>query len=360
MQNYTAVRRSGLDNHDFGVSTLRGLSLESPDIYIAVSDGKERFHSLLLAIHSPHLKDILTSVSDPSDAVIILTDSNMSEISTLVQVMSGIEDAGIFSGCFLDYLGMSEYKKFLVIEGPTPTDSVNVPFVISNDIVNDVITNVLSGDPADSTGNINYENENIVQNDPDEQTNNNSIVNIDGFLCLSCDKLVKSKKILQQHIKYQHATEDMVLQEKQRMAANKALSMRCTICDKKMNKRQLKQHFKSVHPEISLDVQCDLCDENFEHVSRLNRHKKNVHSSSQPDLKCNMCDFKTTMKFVLTNHLKIHGNTMHVCVSCDYITFRARYLKRHKCQQKLFSCDQCGDKSVSQDALRQHRKRKHS
>ena len=145
------------------------------------------------------------------------------------------------------------------------------------------------------------------------------------------------------------------------MAENKALNMRCTICDKQLNKRQLKQHFKSVHPEISLEVKCDLCDKKCQDVSRLNRHTKIVHSNSQQhDLKCNMCDFKTNMRFALKDHMKIHGNNGHACVSCDYITFRARNLKRHKCQQKLFSCNQCGDKSVSQDALRQHRKRKHS
>ena len=77
MLDYTVVKRSAFENHEFGVSTLLGLSLESPDITIAVSDGKESFHSLLLAVHSPHLKDLLTSVSDPGDAVIILPDSTM-------------------------------------------------------------------------------------------------------------------------------------------------------------------------------------------------------------------------------------------------------------------------------------------
>ena len=164
MLDYTVVKRSAFENYEFGVSTLLGLSLESPDITIAVSDGKERFNSLLLAVHSPHLKDLLTSVSDPCDAVIVLPDSTMCEISTLIQVMSGIEDVGIFSGCFLDYLGMSDYKQFLVIEGPTSTESVNVPFEISSDIVNDVIDNVLSSDPVDKTGNIvDDENETLLK-----------------------------------------------------------------------------------------------------------------------------------------------------------------------------------------------------
>ena len=114
-----------------------------------------------------------------------------------------------------------------------------------------------------------------------------------------------------------------------------------------------------MHPEVSTDVKCGLCNQQFSTMSHLNRHKIMVHENLRK-YRCEFCDFKTNLKETLKEHVKIHDDMWIVCDRCGFKTKRQRDLQKHACKIKQFSCEQCGVKTASKAALRQHRKRKHT
>ena len=58
----------------FGFSTL------SPESHLCASDGKLPIHNLFLIVHSPLIKEIMNTLSDVTEAVIILPDYTKSDL----------------------------------------------------------------------------------------------------------------------------------------------------------------------------------------------------------------------------------------------------------------------------------------
>ena len=104
MENSTCLKRSEAEDSMFGVSTLMTLSLESPNSFIAAHNGKWDTHTLLLATHSSLIRQILETLEDHSDAVVILPDFSFSELSDLMQVILGFEKVAFVGGDLLDTL----------------------------------------------------------------------------------------------------------------------------------------------------------------------------------------------------------------------------------------------------------------
>ena len=359
MESSTCLKRSTLEDSMFGVSTLMTLSLESPNSYIAGHDGKWDTHTLLLAIHSSLIKHILETLTDHSDAVVILPDFSFSEVSVLMEVLLGIKKIAFVGGDLLETLCMGHYKNivFDIIENaPQPSNEV---IVISNDNLNESDSKFEDANENDA------HNLNTVEPEGhfhEKQANIGSVSEVskqNAFKCNSCDKLFKTEKTLKNHRKLKHEADPTFLLKAKGIAAEKSLCLKCSICGLLLNTRKLKTHFKEKHPEISQDVECELCDKWFPDTSHLNRHTLVVHSEVKR-FECDICDYKTKLSETLREHKKIHNNNFFDCPNCDFRSRRERELKAHKCVKKLFSCGQCGVKAVSQNALRQHRRRKHS
>ena len=103
------------------------LSLESPNSYIAGNDGKWDTHTILLAVHSSLIGQILKTLGDYSEAVVILPDFSFSELSVLMQVILGIEKVAFVRGDLLETLCMGHYKNvvFDIIENsPQPSNEI--------------------------------------------------------------------------------------------------------------------------------------------------------------------------------------------------------------------------------------------
>ena len=62
---------------------------------------------------------------------------------------------------------------------------------------------------------------------------------------------------------------------------------------------------------------------------------------------------------LVSNMPEYFKNVVYDCEKCGFTTPRKREIGKHLCKPKLCSCDICGNKSVSKDALRKHMKRCH-
>ena len=114
------------------------------------------------------------------------------------------------------------------------------------------------------------------------------------------------------------------------IAAEKSLSLKCSICGLLLNTRKLKIHFKERHPEVSLDVECELCDKWFPDTSHLNRHNLVVHTEFKR-FECDICDYKAKLSETLREHMRIHNNNFFECPNCDFGSPRERELTKHRC-----------------------------
>ena len=238
MEPFTLLKRGTVEDSECGLSILMTLCLESPDSYLAGNDGRVSTHTMLLAVHSTFLKNILSTITDPSEAVVILPDFQINDLTVLVQVISGIEKAAFVSGDILDTLGMEKYKNLFVFDiiEDSHTGLIN-EIVIDNTNNND--SNDMSSDNNDMVYGGNLEPSPTEVQVTGEQTR---------YQCHICDKWMKTEKILKEHKKFQHTSDPAVILKTKELAVKKSLSLRCTICYKMFNTREIKNHFQVEHP----------------------------------------------------------------------------------------------------------------
>ena len=281
---------------------------------------------------------------------------------TELNLISGREEIAFVRGELLDLLGMGQYKTLLVLDigefGDLAVegDTMEVAIEFTVESPTEVTTEYSTAAEVDDFEPNQLDTEQ-VENNGEVQREISKEKNM-SFQCNICKKCVKSEKILKQHMRFQHTNDPSVILKLKEIAAKKSQSLKCTICEKLFNTRQIKNHFRVIHPEIPMGVKCDICNKVFPDVSHLNRHKKMVHEDLRK-FQCNICDFKTKLNETLKEHIKKHADRWFDCEDCGYRTKRERDLYKHTCKPKMFSCEICGAKSASREALRQHRKRKH-
>ena len=180
------------------------------------------------------------------------------------------------------------------------------------------------------------------------------------FKCEVCSGYFKTKKIQKNHMKLKHSGNPALIKKAKNISKGKSSNRQCILCDELFNSRNLKAHFKSMHPNEPQHEICLICDKTFPNLSHFNRHMRNVHLDDRRFL-CTLCDFRAKRKEHLRDHMKTHSaEKEYKCENCDFSTTRTRELKSHKCVTKNFFCEVCGQKSTSKDALGRHKKRRHS
>jgi hypothetical protein len=330
--------------------SISGFSTLSPESNLYASDGNVPIHNLYLIVHSPLIKEIMNTLSDITEAVIIIPDFTKSDLVVLVNMMSGRAEYEFVKGEMLDALGMTHYKTLVAL---TLTDSDELRFEGGEEM--DIAYEITIGSAVEDNQTRQAVETIEYQRNPVEQaeTANNM------YECEICKQKMKTKITLKQHMNNKHSSDPSVALQLKEIAAKKSLSLKCILCQKLFNTRQIKEHIRLMHPEVSTDVKCGLCNQQFSNMSHLNRHKMMVHENLRK-FQCEFCDFKTKLKETLKEHVKIHDGMWIVCERCGYKTKRQRDLQKHACKIKEFSCEQCGVKTASKAALRKHRQRKHT
>ena len=170
--------------------------------------------------------------------------------------------------------------------------------------------------------------------------------------CSICNKIMKNKKTLKQHMKLKHV--DGAEPEKIPKAP---LNKKCFICNQYFTSNQFQQHMKEVHPGKSNKEECDLSDRIFPNVFNLKRHKESVHSQNKR-FACVMCDYITQRGDLMREHMDTHADKKFQCKKCHkFKSNREREVIAHslKCKPKPFPCDLCEVSSISLGALSQHK-----
>ena len=165
--------------------------------------------------------------------------------------------------------------------------------------------------------------------------------------CELCDKRFKNKKTLKQHMSNKHSSDPATAQKLSEINAKKSLKLKCTLCENLFNTRKINEHFRLMHPEVSLKANCDECEKSFSDASHLNKHKIQVHTDIKK-YQCEFCDYKTKLKETLKEHLKIHGDQHFECELCGCRVNRKRDLRKHLCKPKNFSCEQGGNEAAQE------------
>ena len=80
------------------------LSTLNTNCKIIASDGGIGAHLVLIAVHSPLLKNIFLTVDDITESVLIIPDTSIKELIAVTKVMYGEEEIGIVDESLLDLL----------------------------------------------------------------------------------------------------------------------------------------------------------------------------------------------------------------------------------------------------------------
>ena len=200
--------------------------------------------------------------------------------------------------------------------------------------------------------------------------------------CPDCKKMFKNKRFLNKHKKYEHAGYDgngyrceqcgrvfsFYTSLKRHKGSVHATVPReqCPDCKKMFkSKRLLNEHRKYEHADYDEDrFQCEQCGRVFSYYNSLNRHKGIVHKIAPPE-QCPDCKKMFKNKKYLTAHRKyVHGaQKQYRCDKCNSLFRSFGDLKRHIMDVHLMKsrwmCCDCKKMFEKKEYLLEHKRNKH-
>ncbi|KAK3912045.1 Zinc finger protein 287 [Frankliniella fusca] len=203
------------------------------------------------------------------------------------------------------------------------------------------------------------------------------------YMCKVCGKLFSTKQILKQHefthgdpqflcslcsrtfFRKSHLLKHMNVHNPENSRASRAGPQphrdglnRCRECRKVFDQSSLLNHYKTCHPNISLDnYVCDICKEENTSYAELYQHQREVHKTGVKD--CPFCnktiDSSTQMKYHIMRH---EGMFPYNCPLCSngYTanSVLQDHIRRKHTGEKPFQCQQCSKRFPTNGALAQH------
>jgi len=181
--------------------------------------------------------------------------------------------------------------------------------------------------------------------------------NSDGpYHCPNCTRVFDDYAAFKRHHKRQHEDDIEIVS--------------CQICEKKMQKKSLKQHLMQ-HNVPSF--QCYGCPKKFVTEAIMLRHHKLSHENYRP-LKCNICGKGFRGPRALEIHSVVHtGEKPYSCDQCGNAYTQRSHLRTHIRKihegikvvpavppgEKPYTCDQCGKSYTQKSHLRAHIRKIH-
>ena len=205
-------------------------------------------------------------------------------------------------------------------------------------------------------------------------------------ICVLCDKITTSKKLLQDHLSSIHNNSFSSRFAKdiypcsecgEKYDSSSSLNIHLTVqhsfsadhqcpdCEKilvsntlltahKMEVHLFKPGYKAKKSET--DVQCKICGKYLKNEKTLATHTLQEHEKEKHKYRCEQCDYSTYEP----SRLKIHFNDVHrvaqdfKCIKCDYLTNTKKKLHQHEvtCHNinrfnlKVYMCEYCDSKQM--------------
>ena len=186
------------------------------------------------------------------------------------------------------------------------------------------------------------------------------------FKCAPCNKFVKGKKLLRQHMEKEHADApkiykcyncDQNFDTGEMYTEHKGnCRIKCDLCDKELKgKNGFKKHMIRVHGEAGM-CSCTVCGQQFPSISSLKRHES-THNEGQP-YQCAICGKTYKTDLILKFHMDEHTGKTFQCTICQK-TYKTRqnlksHIYTHKVRTKTFQCDICGKSLTRAKTLKIH------
>jgi len=165
---------------------------------------------------------------------------------------------------------------------------------------------------------------------------------VKNFECDICLKKFSQRSQLERHMKSVHAKEKtgipkqrekMMVKPKEKLQPlnnGETSSYKCEICNKELKtKGAIVQHIKVVH-ENQRSFQCDKCDKKFPSPSGLKRHTEAVHQGLRI-WQCEICSNKFSQRVQLERHKR-----------AIHVKGKSSVLKKVDPRPKNILCDICG------------------
>lgn len=173
----------------------------------------------------------------------------------------------------------------------------------------------------------------------------------ESFQCNSCPKVFKKLETLQRHCDCHHSTE-------KRFA--------CATCGKKFSKKSiLTQHETQIHNTVKLYIRCEICLKLMQ-VKNLQMHMDKMHGEkySEKPFACSECGKtfryeKQMMKHIELVHEKVYRGIVYPCSECELTFNRRSDLREHSFVHfsgKVYECECCGMKFKQRRLLTFHQK----
>jgi len=179
-----------------------------------------------------------------------------------------------------------------------------------------------------------------VENDKEDTFYENpkyvSVINIDEFKCLECNKVFSKENDLKKH--------------------KGCKKLKCNHCEYYTIKKVLTDRYRSTKENES--YRCDSCVFSTECLKRLMSHEYDVHNNPNSKI-CNICGYITNRNSKLTMHMQKHNEEKrHKCNHCNYSCTRKSRLDDHinfkHYKVKSWVCDLCGRSFTRVENLREH------
>ena len=139
----------------------------------------------------------------------------------------------------------------------------------------------------------------------------------------------------------------------------------CKICGvQERNHLDLKNHIKKIHDQITKH-QCHHCGKHFLSSSKLNVHLRKAHNEMAFIWKCQYCQKELNNASMLKDHInaKHEQSERHQCDKCTYSTWYKYNLSNHikvvHLNIRTVTCDYCEDRFVSRRDRNKHMASKH-
>ncbi|KAI1285288.1 Oocyte zinc finger protein [Halotydeus destructor] len=185
-----------------------------------------------------------------------------------------------------------------------------------------------------------------------------------NYLCTVCGKGFKNKKQLINHAKRHQSKLDRQASEdiapEKGVEKKKTAEYKCDQCGRQFfDARAMRVHHDQVHKKLRPYV-CSQCGHSAASRSALRTHVRS-HTGEKP-FKCDQCDYTTSDHNSLRRHRMRHsGERPYKCPFCDYACIQSSTYKQHlrskhpdQSEGLMFTCKQCGFKTVNEDMYKLH------
>jgi KRAB domain-containing zinc finger protein len=160
------------------------------------------------------------------------------------------------------------------------------------------------------------------------------------FECNVCSKLLKTKAILESHIRLHLMTDE------------DRTKFKCHICQRGYpSMRSLRSHVL-LHTDVAI-FQCPMCEKSFKKRNNLQAHIR-VHNNSRI-FKCTYCEKNYIHSIDRKRHeMAVHTGEVSVC--CEFLNVHGLFFFFF---QRPFKCQLCNDGFVKRYSLKLHMKKIH-